>query len=209
MTRLIFVRHGETLYNVRPTLSSAAPGPAINANGTEQARQLAAALAHTRIDVVCCSVLRRARQTAEILAAPRGLTPVVVPELRECGVGALEGRSDAAAFAVYHATWDAWLVGRSLAEPLGPGGETGHAALARMQAVVNRVCAAYPGQTVVLVSHAGFLHFTLSALLTNVPPGWTLPIPNAGTVVAVCDPGGIRCEAWCGTVPPGAALSAP
>lgn len=211
MTRLIFVRHGETSYNVRSIISSAAPGPGINTNGREQARLLAAALAASPIGSVYASPLRRARQTAVILAEPWGLVPVVVSELRECGVGALEGRSDAAAFIRYHAAWDRWLAGRALDYPLGPGGESGHAALVRMRTAIEATCETHPDGTVVLVSHAGILHFTLNRLLTNVSPAWTqlLPIPNAGAVVTVSGVGGLRCENWCGAIPPDGAASAP
>lgn len=211
MTRLVFIRHGETSHNVRSVISSAAPGPGINANGREQARRLAAALAASVVDGVYASPLQRARQTAEVLAEPWGLVPVVVSELRECGVGALEGRSDAAAFTRYHDVWDRWLAGRALDYPLGPGGETGHAALIRMEAAIETACAAHREGTVVLVSHVGILHFTLSRLLTNVSPAWTscYPIPNAGAVVAVRGLGDLRCENWCGAVPPDGVAGAP
>lgn len=204
MTRLIFVRHGETSYNVRAVISSVAPGPSINANGREQARRLAATLAATAVDGVYASPLLRARQTAEILAERWSLVPVIVSQLRECGVGALEGRSDGAAFTRYHDAWDRWLVGRALDYRLGPRGETGHAALARMRIAIDTACAAHRDGTVVLVSHGGILHFALSMLLTNVSPVWTrsLPIPNAGTVVATRRVGGLHCESWCGAAPP-------
>lgn len=175
MTRLIFVRHGETSYNVRSVISSAAPGPGINANGRAQARRLAAALAASPVDSVHASPLRRARQTAEILAEPWGHVPVVVSGLRECGVGALEGRSDAAAFTRYHDAWDLWLVGRALDYPLGPGGETGHAALVRMRTAIEAACGAH----------------------------------RDGAVVAVYGGGGLRCENWCGAVPPDRVVGAP
>lgn len=210
MTRLIFVRHGETSHNVRSVISSAAPGPGINANGRQQARQLAAALAASPVDGVYASPLWRARQTAAILVEPWGLVPVVISELRECGVGSLEGRSDAAAFTRYHDAWDRWLFGQALDYPLGPDGETGHTALARMRTAIEAACAAHGDGTVVLVSHAGILHFTLTRLLINVSPAWTqlLPIPNAGVVEAVYGVDGPRCENWCGAVPPDGAASA-
>jgi broad specificity phosphatase PhoE len=201
VTKLIFVRHGETTHNVHAVISSAAPGPGINANGRGQARGLAGKLSASPIDRVYTSPLRRARQTAEILVRQRRIIPILSPALRECGVGALEGRSDTAAFSRYHDVWDRWLGGQALDFPLGPGGETGHAVLARMHAMINGACAADPDGTVLLVSHAGILHFTLSLLLTNLASvrDQLLPIPNAGVVMAVHDTDGLRCEDWCGT----------
>jgi probable phosphoglycerate mutase len=127
-----------------------------------------------------------------------------VSQLRECGVGTLEGRSDSAAFTRYHAAWDRWLVGDALDYRLGPGGETGHEVLDRMRIAIDSACTAHRGGTVVLVSHGGILQFALSTLLTNVSPAWTgtLPIQNAATVVAICDVSGLHCESWCGVVPP-------
>jgi broad specificity phosphatase PhoE len=211
MTRLIFVRHGETLHNVHAVISSSAPGPGITPNGREQAQRLGMALVATPVNGLYTSPLRRARQTAEILAKQWGLVPVVVPELRECGVGGLEGRSDAAAFTRYHDAWDRWLVGRALDYALGPGGETGHAAMARMRTAIEGAHAAHSEGTAILVSHAGILQFALSGLLTNVSSAWTktLPIPNAGAVVALYDVDGLRCEIWCGAVPPDRAAAAP
>ena len=44
---------------------------------------LAAVLGEQDVDVVACSTMRRARETAEIVASPHGLTPIVRPELVE------------------------------------------------------------------------------------------------------------------------------
>src|SRR5450756_2781983 len=102
MTTLIFVRHGETEHNVHGLISSAHPGPGLNANGREQARRLAEELSSLSTDRFYTSPLLRARETANVLVGQRGIVPIISPALRESGVGLLEGRGDAAAFDRYH-----------------------------------------------------------------------------------------------------------
>jgi probable phosphoglycerate mutase len=126
-----------------------------------------------------------------------------MPELRECDVGALEGRGDAVAFGRYHEVWDRWLAGQELERPLGEMGETGESALGRMRKAIEFIRSEHSNGTVVLVSHMGLLHFTLNLLLRNVLPAWTAerPIPNTGVIVASYGPEGLLCETWCGAAP--------
>ncbi|SHH64434.1 probable phosphoglycerate mutase [Jatrophihabitans endophyticus] len=68
--RLILVRHA---LPERVETVSEAPDPELSDTGRRQAAALAATLAEERIDAVWASPLRRAVQTAEPLAAARGL----------------------------------------------------------------------------------------------------------------------------------------
>ena len=60
--------------------------------GRRHAAELATVLAETSYDAVYTSPRLRARETASPLAAARGLTPVVVDDLREIDFGEFEGR---------------------------------------------------------------------------------------------------------------------
>lgn len=91
MTRLYLIRHAE---------AAAAPGvavgwsdPPLSPAGERRARELAEDLAATDLRWIYSSDLRRARQTAELVAAPHGLPVAVATELRELDFGAWEGRS--------------------------------------------------------------------------------------------------------------------
>ena len=77
---LILVRHGLPL---RVELAEGRADPALSAVGREQAEHAAAWLAGERIDAIYSSPLRRARQTAEPLAALAGLTPAIHPDIAE------------------------------------------------------------------------------------------------------------------------------
>ena len=79
---LLLIRHGETVDNVRQIMQGQTHGE-LNERGVEQARSVAERLAAERIDAVVASDLRRAIQTAEIIAAPHGLPVLTTPLLRE------------------------------------------------------------------------------------------------------------------------------
>ena len=57
---------------------------------------------------VYCSGLSRAVKSAEIIAAPYGLTPVVIPDLRERGFGIWEGMTFTEIMEKYPVEFEAW-----------------------------------------------------------------------------------------------------
>jgi broad specificity phosphatase PhoE len=86
VTRIHLVRHGETEWN-RELRWQGHSDPPLNERGRDQARSLAAALARRPFTAVYSSDLRRASETAEIVAAPLGLAVHVDSRLREIDVG--------------------------------------------------------------------------------------------------------------------------
>jgi probable phosphoglycerate mutase len=90
-TTLFLVRHGETVDNARQIMQGQTQG-CLNERGREQAQQVAWRLADEPIDAVVASDLQRAIQTAEIIAAPHGLSVSTTPLLRERDWGSFTGR---------------------------------------------------------------------------------------------------------------------
>ena len=90
-TIIFLVRHGETVDNARQIMQGQTQGE-LNARGREQAAQVARRLAAEHLDAVVSSDLRRAIQTAEIIARPHGLTVSTTPLLRERNWGSFTGR---------------------------------------------------------------------------------------------------------------------
>jgi len=82
MTSLVLVRHGVTDWNEDGRLMGRVDLD-INARGRVQAACVAEALADVTIDAVYSSPQPRARQTAEPVAAPRGLSVLVEPGFDE------------------------------------------------------------------------------------------------------------------------------
>lgn len=90
--KLILVRHGETPENRRRILQGQTHGR-LTAEGVSQANQLADSLAGTPIAACFTSDLRRAVDTARIIATKHcGLTVVEDTRLRERHLGQLQGQ---------------------------------------------------------------------------------------------------------------------
>lgn len=86
---MFLVRHGATDHNLRrPTVlqGSGIDGP-LAAVGREQAAMAAKFLRRYRFDAVYASPMRRAKETAEIIAAPHELPITAVPQILEADVG--------------------------------------------------------------------------------------------------------------------------
>jgi uncharacterized phosphatase len=91
VTELVLVRHGETEWNRIGRVQGLSDIP-LNDTGREQARHAGRRLAAERWDAVAASPLRRAAETARIIAAELGLPePELVDELVERNYGEGEG----------------------------------------------------------------------------------------------------------------------
>ena len=100
-----------------------------------------------------CSPLSRARVSAEIIAAPLGLEPIPVPDLRERHFGVWEGLSFREIRSAWPEHFEAWA-----ADPLGfspPGGENTLEVARRGRRAIKRILAAHPGREVIVVAHGG------------------------------------------------------
>ncbi|WFE47110.1 bifunctional RNase H/acid phosphatase [Verrucosispora sp. WMMD1129] len=151
-TRLVLVRHGETEYTEQGRYSGRGDIP-LSSKGQAQVRATAArvaALAPNAVAVVS-SPLSRCIATAEAIAAAVGDLPVRRDdELIECDFGAWEGRTFAEVREGWAGELDAWLASTRVAPP---DGESFAAVAERCDRAVRRLLDAYPGQTVVVVSH--------------------------------------------------------
>ena len=148
-TTTLLLRHGQTPLSVEKRFSGVGEA-ALTPVGLAQAEAAAARLATSGADAVVCSPLRRARQTAEAVAAALGVEPVVEDGLRETDFGDWEGYTFAEVRKKWPAELDAWLADTSVAPPYG---ESFKATAVRVRKARDRVLAAYGGRTVVLVSH--------------------------------------------------------
>jgi probable phosphoglycerate mutase len=150
-TTILLVRHGETDWN-RDQRVQGQSDPPLNELGREQSRELAATLAGERVDAIYASDLRRARETAEILAAELGLPVVVDPDLRELDFGDWEGSTIDELTAQFPDAVERW---RSGDEVPWDGGETREAMAERVRSAVRRLAAIHDGGRILLVAHGG------------------------------------------------------
>ncbi|MEV4251146.1 bifunctional RNase H/acid phosphatase [Streptosporangium canum] len=162
-TSLLLLRHGETPLSVERRFSGLGD-PELTPNGIAQAEAAAARLSREPygIQVVVSSPLKRARATAEIVAARLGLEVVVDEGLREADFGDWEGHT----FTEIQRRWPdalaAWLADPSAAPP---GGESFGVAARRVQATGDRLVERYEGRTVLAVSHVTPIKMLLQSAL--------------------------------------------
>jgi probable phosphoglycerate mutase len=90
MTEILLIRHGETAWNAIKKLQGHLDIP-LNAEGTRQAKALAAALQHEKLDAIFSSDLQRALQTAGEIARLQGVSTRIDVNLRERCFGGFEG----------------------------------------------------------------------------------------------------------------------
>jgi broad specificity phosphatase PhoE len=152
MTDLWLIRHGQTEWNLDGRWqgqTSNAPG--LNETGYAQALAISRHLTGTRFAAVYSSDLLRARQTAELLAEPLGLTVILEPRLREINLGAWEGRLGRDIEALHPNQ-----LAERATDPLhsrAPQGESPFEVAERVIAAVKDIAGEHPGDSVLIVSH--------------------------------------------------------
>ena len=155
-TRLCLARHGETDWNSERRLQGQTD-IALNAQGEEQARQLAEALHASGLsfDGIYTSSLLRALDTARPVATALGLNATVLPELQERHFGALQGlRMDEAAH-INPGLWQVYL--DRLPDHELDGGESLNQFAKRIQGALRSLHRQHAGQTLLVIAHGGVL----------------------------------------------------
>lgn len=179
MTRLVLVRHGESVATVKRIVGGPRSCTGLSELGRRQSAALRDRLARTgeiKADALISSALPRASETAEVIApALGGLDVVRVEDLREHDPGPeLDGLP-----------WAEVTVGK---DPLQwenepylagfPGGETIAEFHLRAATALHNVLAEHVGRTVVVVTHGGVVDVAVRSLFRLPLVGgfhlWTL-----------------------------------
>ncbi|MEV4843953.1 bifunctional RNase H/acid phosphatase [Micromonospora matsumotoense] len=159
-TRLILVRHGETEWTVQHRYAGRADVP-LSESGQAQARATAtrvAALAPS-VAAVLSSPLSRCTATAEAIAGALGDLPVrPQDDWIECDFGDWDGHTFAEVRDRWPGELDAWLASTRIAPP---GGESFTEVGQRVDRAMAALREAYPGETVVVVSHVSPIKLAL------------------------------------------------
>ncbi len=162
MTRLLFVRHGATQLTAEDRFSGAT-GVDLSDEGRAQVQRLAERLAGDKVAAIYVSPLGRTVETAQILAGPHRLTPIVRDGLREISHGRWEGLTRREVEERYADEYAAWEEDPFTFAP--KDGESGLSVLARALPVVREIVVAHRDQVVMVVSHKATLRLILSSLL--------------------------------------------
>ena len=87
---IYITRHGQTNWNIERRFQGRTDNK-LNENGINQAHEVAEKLANEPLDLIICSPLIRAIQTAEIINKKRGIPILFYETLLERDYGELEG----------------------------------------------------------------------------------------------------------------------
>ena len=181
MTRLVLVRHGESIVTVDRRIGGVRTCTGLSPLGRKQAEALAARLVRSgeiTADVLVASTMHRAVETAEIIAPALGDLPVIT----DPGVGEHEPGPECDGltyeeFLERHGQpeWsaDPYVVGF-------PGGETVAEFKFRAGTALHRLAHEYDGGTVVVVCHAGVVDVAIRSLL-NLPMNGVFDLATVNT----------------------------
>lgn len=157
----LLVRHGQTDANLARAFLGRRDPP-LNAVGRAEAEALARTLAGRPVAAVYGSDLRRAWETAEIVAAAVGAPLVAEPGLREMDIGLLDGLAVDEGVQRFPEFFTSWR--RRAGACRMPGGETLREVRERAWEVLATRAAQHDGETAAFVTHA----FVVLALVCKV-----------------------------------------
>ncbi len=165
MTLLYLIRHGRSTWNAEGRMQGQADPP-LDEVGRAQAQALAVHFKDEPIHAVYSSPLARARETAEILVAIHSACPSLKLDerLMERHLGEWTGLTGDEARERFPED-----LGRNWRIDGPPGGENQVTLVTRATAALDSIIAAYPEETVAIVSHGGTLNAYLAHLL-GIPP---------------------------------------
>ncbi len=177
MTRLYLVRHGETTWNDEQRFQGHIDVP-LNARGWRDAERLATRFADERVDAIYTSDLRRAFDTAEVIARELRKTKICEPRLREANMGELQGM----VYADVRARWfsDVPTMPCYFVDDAPPGVECLRALQTRLLEAVNDLVVRHANETILIVNHGAGLRVLFCAWL-NMPleDYWKLQFDSA------------------------------
>jgi alpha-ribazole phosphatase len=160
--RFLLAPHGETEWNAQGRFQGHGDPP-LNERGRRQAHFLQQRLADESLQAILASDLRRALETADILAAPHGLRVQAEPRLRELHFGDWEGLTYAEIQQTAGNALANWENDPLQARP--PNGENLTGLAQRLQAFLADLGVHAPESTILLVAHRGSLRVLLCLLL--------------------------------------------
>mmetsp|Transcript_160871 Transcript_160871/g.308989 ORF Transcript_160871/g.308989 Transcript_160871/m.308989 type:complete len:268 (+) Transcript_160871:99-902(+) len=163
-TEIFLCRHGETDWNLDHKLQGHTDIP-LNDAGREQAQCIAEALQSKQLAAVWASPLLRAKDTAAVVAEAAGVPLQVDERLKERNLGVMEGRTGKEIEKEYPSVWSAWnamleMPPESLCEPEA-------SVIARVEAALFDLAAAYPGKSVAVVAHGAVLRCLCKQKFSN------------------------------------------
>jgi probable phosphoglycerate mutase len=193
-TRILAVRHGETLWN-RETRIQGFTDIDLSDHGRWQAQQLAQALREEPVAACYASDLSRARNTAQAVADVHGHMVHTDPGLRERCFGQFEGHTWTEIETQWPEASQAWRQRVPDWEP--QGGESLIRLQARVLTTLNRIAQRHLGEQILVVVHGGVLDILYRAATRmdlQAPRAWELR--NTAINRLLWSPEGLSLVCW-------------
>jgi broad specificity phosphatase PhoE len=176
---LYCVRHGESVYNAEGRIQGQSDVP-LSELGRCQSEAVADAVGKLPVDAVYSSPLKRAMETARMIANRLGLEVRTDSRLKEINAGIFQDRLRSELSELYPQELARWLRGDP--DYVIPGGESRHDLMQRGMAAFEAIGAAGHRHAAV-VAHGRLLIVTLKGLLT-FPPDQTDSLQN-GSITTI------------------------
>ena len=154
-TVFYIVRHGQTVWNIEHKVQGHTDSP-LTEIGLQQAENLAKTFRNIQFDVALSSDLLRAKKTAEIITLEKKLAITTTEHLREQYYGQAEGKSSAP----YVALWEEWRKlsdEEQMKQRIVSDAESDEEVATRFITFLREAAVAYPGKTVLIVSHGSMM----------------------------------------------------
>lgn len=181
VTVLYLIRHGETEGAEKRRYKGSIDVP-LSENGIRQMEQVSKYIVEENkyfsnppsptflkggkgglLDAVYCSDLQRAIKSAELIAKPHSLNPIIVPSLRERNFGIWEGMSFDEIREKYPLEFDAWAGNPLRFSPMG--GESTVEVKERVIDALDKILNTHEKQQIAIVSHGGVIRIMLCHFL--------------------------------------------
>ncbi|MGH7844629.1 MAG: histidine phosphatase family protein [Candidatus Binatia bacterium] len=162
-TRVIVVRHGQTIWNIERRFQGHQDSP-LTLKGIAQADALAKRLSRPAFSALYSSDLGRAYRTAQIIADASGHTVTADPRLRERSLGVFQGLKSEEIKTAYPDDYKRYR-NREL-DYVVPAGESLRRQVERNMSCLEDLARKHSGETIVVVTHGGVLNVVFRQTLS-------------------------------------------
>lgn len=163
--KIYYVRHGQTDLNLAKKMQGGGTEKELNETGVSQAYNTKKELEKVKYDLVICSPMKRAKQTAEIINEGRDIPIITDERIRERKLGDYEGRD--VTEEMENNIWD-YKLNYNI-----PNGENLHDFEKRIDEFFDDIKEKYHDKSVLIVAHGGIAK-VIKAHLYGMPESQNL-----------------------------------
>ncbi len=154
--KIYYVRHGQTDWNLARKMQGGGTEKELNETGINQAEETRKELENIKYDIIICSPMYRAKQTAEIINKGKDVQTIIDERIKERNLGDLEGHNITQE--IENQIWDYDLNYQI------PNGENLHDFEKRILDFLDDIKRKYSDKTVLIVAHGGIAKIIKSHL---------------------------------------------